>query len=262
MPLAEMGKDIFGMRLLDVVDQSILDPHCQLAQLRGHEVELGGAHAELDTVTERAKADGKTTLALVGRPTHAHAALGAGADVLVAQGHDAGAHTGPIGTMSLVPQIVAMAGDIPVLAAGGIATGGQIVAALAMGAQGAWLGTVWLTTEEHRLNQVILAKLLAAGSDDTVISRADSGKTLRQIRTAWSDEWTAEDAPEPLKMPYQDILVGDLLGAIDEHRVEPLMHHPAGQSIAFCNHTSTVAETVSKLVDDAEAVLARLRVQA
>ena len=207
---------------------------------------------------ERAKADGKTPLALVGRPRHAHAALEAGADILVAQGYDAGAHTGPIGTLSLVPQIVDLAGEVPVLAAGGIATGDQIVAALALGAQGVWLGTVWLTTHEHRLDDLVLRKLLAAGRDDTVISRADSGKTLRQIRTAWSDEWAADDAPAPLKMPYQDILVGDLLGAIDQHRIEPLMHHPAGQSIAFCNETRTVAETVSHLVEQAATALARL----
>lgn len=207
---------------------------------------------------ERAKADGKTTLALVGRPRHAHAALAAGADLLVAQGYDAGAHTGPVGTMSLIPQIVDLAGDVPVLAAGGIADGRQIVAALAMGAQGVWLGTVWLTTPEHALDEILVRKLLAARSDDTVISRADSGKTLRQIRTSWSDEWAAPGAPPPLRMPWQDILVGDLLGAIDEHRVTPLMHHPAGQSIAFCNRVRPVAEVVADLVAEAESTLRRL----
>lgn len=214
-------------------------------------------------VVERAKDQGMTTLALVGAPHHAEAALAAGADLLVAQGHDAGAHTGPIGTLSLVPQIVDLAGDVPVLAAGGIATGRQILAALAMGAQGVWLGTVWLTTEEHALDPILQSKLLAAGSRDTVISRADSGKTLRQIRTAWSDEWAADDAPEPLKMPYQDILVGDLLGAIDEHRVEPLMHQPAGQSIAFCREIESVEQVMARLgreLEDARAALDRLGV--
>lgn len=212
-------------------------------------------------VVERAKARGMTTLALVGAPHHAEAALAAGADVLVAQGHDAGAHTGPIGTLSLVPQIVDLAGDIPVLAAGGIATGRQILASLAMGAQGVWLGTVWLTTQEHDLDPILQRKLVAAGSRDTVISRADSGKTLRQIRTAWSDEWAAEGAPEPLEMPYQDILVGDLLGAIDEHRIEPLMHQPAGQSIAYCREVSTVASVMQRLrgeLEQAQAALARV----
>ncbi len=101
-------------------------------------------------------------------------------------------------------------------------------------------------------------KLLMAGSDDTVISRADSGKTFRQIRTAWSEEWAAPGAPQPLKMPYQDMLVGDLLGAIDEHKVTPLIHSPAGQSIAYFNEVKTVAEVMAGLVREAEEGLARL----
>ncbi len=216
-----------------------------------------GIGMPVDVVT-RAKEDGKKTLALVGAPRHAQAALTAGADILVAQGYDAGAHTGVIGTLSLIPQIVEMAGEVPVLAAGGIATGGQIVAALAMGAQGVWLGTAWLATLEHDLDDILVEKILAAGSRDTVISRADSGKTLRQIRSAWSDEWSAEKAPKPLSMPYQDILVGDLLGAINEHRIESLMHHPAGQSIAFVNERSTVAVVMERLVAGAEEALVRL----
>lgn len=127
-----------------------------------------------------------------------------------------------------------------------------------MGAQGVWLGTVWLGTREHDLDPILLKKLFAAGSADTVISRADSGKTLRQIRTAWSDEWADQDAPPALKMPWQDILVGDLLGAIDEHRVEALMHHPAGQSVAWLRESTTVVEVMERLRREAEEALERL----
>jgi NAD(P)H-dependent flavin oxidoreductase YrpB (nitropropane dioxygenase family) len=209
-------------------------------------------------VIERAKAAGKLVLALVGSPKHAKSALTKPIDILVAQGYDAGAHTGTIGTFSLVPQIVDIAGDVPVLAAGGVATGRHINAALAMGAQGVWIGTAWLTSEEHEMSDLLRDKLLAAGSDDAVISRADSGKTLRQIRTAWSEEWAAPDAPKPLKMPYQDILVGDLLGAIDEHAVQPLIHSPAGQSIAYFNEVKTVAEIIEDLLDQSRIGLERL----
>jgi NAD(P)H-dependent flavin oxidoreductase YrpB (nitropropane dioxygenase family) len=195
---------------------------------------------------------------LVGSARHAEAAIRNGAEIIVAQGYDAGAHTGQIGTFSLIPQVVDACGDIPVLAAGGVATGRHIAASYALGAQGVWLGTAWLTTHEHALQDVLVGKLLAAGSDDTVISRADSGKTLRQIRSAWSEEWAAPDAPAPLKMPYQDILVGDLLGAIDEHGVEPLMHHPAGQSIAYSRERKSVANVVAELVTEAEGTLTRL----
>lgn len=206
---------------------------------------------------EAAKAQGKVTMALVGSPRHAEAALRTGVDVIVAQGYDAGAHTGQIGTFSLVPQVVDVCGDVPVLAAGGIATGRHIAASYALGAQGVWLGTVWLATHEHAIDPRIVEKLLAAGSEDAVISRADSGKTLRQIRTAWTEEWAAPGAPAPLKMPYQDILVGDLLGAIDEHGIEPLMHCPAGQSVAFVRQRSSVAEVVDGLVAEAARVIGR-----
>ncbi len=207
----------------------------------------------------RAKQAGKTIISLVGTPKHARRAIDAGADVLVAQGYDAGAHTGAIGTFSLVPQVVDIAGDVPVLAAGGVATGRHIAAALAMGAAGVWTGTAWLFTSENHTDPVIMQKLIAAGPEDTVISRADSGKTLRQIRTAWSEEWAAPSAPVPLKMPYQDILIGDLLGAVERHQVVPLMHSPAGQGVAYFNEQTTVADVMSGWVRDAEIALSRLQ---
>lgn len=210
-------------------------------------------------VIEAAKRRGKRVVSLVGAPRHAQAALRLGADILVAQGYDAGAHTGTIGTFSLVPKIVELAGDVPVLAAGGVATGRHVAAALALGAAGVWLGTAWLVTREAGTDPVLLRKLLDAGIEDTVISRADSGKTLRQIRTAWSDEWARPDAPAPLRMPYQDILVGDLLGAIDRHCVEPLVHSPAGQSIGYFDRPTTVAEVLANLVTEAGNVLSGLR---
>lgn len=205
-----------------------------------------------------AKQRGMKMISLVGQPKHAEKALRAGADMLVAQGYDAGAHTGTVGTFSLVPRIVDMAGDAPVIAAGGVATGRHIAASLAMGAQGVWLGTAWLLCEEEHTHPEIAAKLMAAESADTVISRADSGKTLRQVRTAWSDAWAADDAPAPLKMPYQDILVGDVLGQINRHEVAPLMHSPAGQSIAYFDAPTTVAEVIAGLVEETGATIDRL----
>lgn len=202
-----------------------------------------------------AKASGKRVLALVGNPRHASKALAQGAEILVAQGHDSGAHTGPIGTYSLVPQITRMAGDVPVLAAGGVATGQHIVAALAMGAVGVWVGTAWLVTKEAHTSAKLMPKLLAAKSDDTVITRSKSGKTNRQLRTAYTDEWAAADAPEPLKMPYQDILVGDLLGAIDRYEVEPLLGSGLGQGIAWFNEETTVQDVMDRFVDEARQSL-------
>jgi NAD(P)H-dependent flavin oxidoreductase YrpB (nitropropane dioxygenase family) len=208
---------------------------------------------------ERCKRRGKRIVALCGSPKHARRALDAGADLLVAQGHDSAAHTGPIGTFSLVPQVVEVAGDVPVLAAGGVMTGRHVAAGLALGAQGAWTGSLWLASEEYAIHPILLRKLIAAGSDDTVVTRAESGKTFRQLRSAWSDEWAAPDAPRPLAMPYQDVLVGDLLGAIDDHEVEPLMHYAVGQGVAWIRERRTVAELYAALVAQTHAALAALR---
>lgn len=220
-----------------------------------------GIGSPTDAVLD-AKRQGKLVVSLVGAPHHAQRAIDAGADIVVAQGYDAGAHTGEIGTFSLVPKIVDRAGKIPVLAAGGVATGRHIAAALAMGAQGVWLGTAWLVTKENHTDPVVLDKLLQAELQDTVISRADSGKTLRQIRTAWTEEWERPDAPAPLRMPYQDILVGDLLGAIDQHKVEPLMHSPAGQSIGYFDQETTVADVMSKLISETTDAIHRFLIPA
>lgn len=203
-----------------------------------------------------AKERGKAVLALVGQPKHARAAIAAGADVLVAQGADSGGHTGTIGTFSLVPQVVDIAEGRPVLAAGGVVSGRHIAAAFALGASGVWSGTRWLVTKENHTDPVILRKLLDAGAADTIISRSESGKTFRMIRSAWSDEWHAPDAPSPLQMPYHDILVGDLLGAIADHRVEPLMHSGAGQGIGMITQEVSVAEAMRQLVAETDAAVA------
>jgi NAD(P)H-dependent flavin oxidoreductase YrpB (nitropropane dioxygenase family) len=217
-----------------------------------------GIGAPPDAVAE-AKERGKVTLALIGSPHHVERSRAAGVEILVAQGYDAGAHTGPIGTFSLVPQIVDAAGDIPVLVAGGVATGRHIAASLAMGAAGVWMGTAWLLAEEHQdhMHPVNTAKLKAAGSGDTVITRSESGKTFRQVRTAWSQEWENESAPKPLKMPYQDVLVGDLLGAIEEHDIEPLIHSGAGQSVGYFDSVRPVADIMESLVAEAVATLSQ-----
>lgn len=208
---------------------------------------------------ERCKRRGKRIVALCGSPKHARRAIDAGADVLVAQGHDSAAHTGPIGTFSLVPQVVELAGSVPVLAAGGVMTGRHVAAGLALGAQGAWTGSLWLASEEYAIHPVLLRKLIAAGSDDTVVTRSESGKTFRQLRSAWSDEWAAPDAPRPLAMPYQDVLVGDLLGAIDDHEIEPLMHYAVGQGVAWIRERRTVAALYATLVEETRSALDALR---
>ena len=203
----------------------------------------------------RVKAAGKPVGALIGLPKHARAALDAGIEVIVAQGTEAGGHTGQVSTLTLIPQVVEMAGGVPVVAAGGIGHGSQVAASLAMGAQGAWLGTAWLTTEEHALGDGKVAKLLAADSNDTVITRASSGKPQRQLKSMWSEVWAAPNAPEPLKMPYQHALVGDLITAVEEREITPLLTEPAGQSVAWCRDVESVAAVIERLMAETDQAL-------
>src|SRR5205085_11355541 len=131
-----------------------------------------------------------------------------------AQGYEAGGHTGEVATMVLIPEVVDAVGDTPVLAAGGIATGRQIAASLALGAQGVWCGSVWLTTEEAETHPVVKEKFLAATSSDTVRSRASTGKPARQLRTAWTEEWEDPTHPDPLPMPLHGMLIAEAQGQI------------------------------------------------
>lgn len=210
-------------------------------------------------VLQRVKAAGLPVIALVGHPRHAAKALEAGADILVAQGYDAGGHTGPIGTWSLVPQIVAAAHGRPVLAAGGIGCGAQVAAALAMGAQGAWLGTLWLGTREHELPAALARRLMEAASDDTLITRAHSGKPCRVVRSAFTDAWEAPGAPRPLDMPYQQALTGPLLAAVEQHEIGELMYEAAGQSVAWLRDIEPVATVMQRLLRETRQALDAMR---
>lgn len=212
-------------------------------------------------VVAAAKKKGKVTAALIGSPKHARAALATGVDILVAQGSDAGGHTGSIGTFTLVPQVIELAGCTPVLLAGGVGHGSQVAAALAMGAQGVWLGTIWLATHEHALHPALVEQLLQAGSDDTVISRSHSGKPCRLLDGAWARAWSSKDAPEPLPMPYQQALTGPLIAGVEEHGITSLMYTPAGQSVAWCRERTSVAEVVARLRSETGAALAALQSQ-
>ena len=140
-------------------------------------------------MVERAHAQRRQVAALAGKAAHAVRHVAAGVDLIIAQGYEAGGHTGEIGTMVLIPEVVDAVAPVPVLAAGGIGRGRQMAAALALGAEGVWCGSVWLTTEEAETHPVVKEKFLAATSSDTLRSRSRTGKPARQLRSAWTDEW-------------------------------------------------------------------------
>ncbi|MCR8575152.1 NAD(P)H-dependent flavin oxidoreductase [Streptomyces sp. Isolate_219] len=210
-------------------------------------------------VIERAHAHGILVAALAGSPRHALHHKAAGIDIVVAQGYEAGGHTGEIATMVLTPEVVAAVDPLPVLAAGGIGTGEQIAAGLALGAQGVWLGSLWLTTEEAELHsRRLTAKLLAAGPGDTVRSRALTGKPARQLRTAWTDAWDDPSGPGPLPMPLQGLLVAEANSRIQRHEVEPLLGTPVGQIVGRMNSERSVRAVFDELTRGFERAIDRI----
>ena len=205
---------------------------------------------------ERVKEEGRLIGALAGKAQHAARHVAAGVDIIIAQGAEAGGHTGEVGTMVLVPEVVDAVGSVPVLAAGGIGRGRQMAAAMALGAQGVWCGSVWLTTEEAETHPVVKQKFLHATSSDTVRSRSRTGKPARQLRTAWTDEWDDPNTPQPLGMPLQPILVNSALARIDRAAYRPgsgaeqLTNYFVGQIVGTMNETKSAAQVVYDMIDE------------
>ncbi|MGW5640811.1 NAD(P)H-dependent flavin oxidoreductase, partial [Streptomyces sp. NPDC003832] len=197
--------------------------------------------------------------ALAGSARHAEKHREAGIDVVVAQGYEAGGHTGEIASMVLTPEVVDAVAPLPVLAAGGIGSGQQVAAALALGAQGVWLGSLWLTTTEADLHSPALTrKLLAAGSGDTVRSRALTGKPARQLRTEWTDSWDDPAGPGTLPMPLQGLLVADAVSRIQKYEVEPLLGTPVGQIVGRMNSERSVRAVFDDLTRGFEQAVDRI----
>jgi NAD(P)H-dependent flavin oxidoreductase YrpB (nitropropane dioxygenase family) len=197
--------------------------------------------------------------ALAGTTRHAQRHAAAGVDLIVAQGTEAGGHTGEVSTMVLVPEVVDAVDPVPVLAAGGIARGRQVAAALALGAEGVWCGSVWLTTEEAETTAAVKDKFLAATSSDTVRSRSLTGKPARMLRTAWTDAWDSADSPDPLGMPLQSALVNEPQCRINQAANEPdakareLATYFVGQVVGSMDRVrparSVVLDMVTEFID-------------
>ncbi|MCI2418067.1 nitronate monooxygenase family protein [Saccharopolyspora sp. K220] len=213
-------------------------------------------------VIEQAHQHDVLVAALAGKAEHARRHVDNGVDIVVAQGHEAGGHTGEIATMVLVPEIVDAVGDrAPVLAAGGIGSGRQIAAALALGASGVWMGSYWLTTSEYQQmpgNSAAQRALLAAGSSDTVRSRIYTGKPARLLRTRWTDSWAEPDAPEPLPMPLQNILVSEAHQRIMRSGDPGVVSMPVGQIVGRMNEVRPVAEVLANLLHELDETIANL----
>jgi NAD(P)H-dependent flavin oxidoreductase YrpB (nitropropane dioxygenase family) len=195
---------------------------------------------------------GRLVAALAGTPRHAREHGAAGVDLVIAQGTESAAHTGEIASFVLWPQVIAAVAPTPVLAAGGIGSGAQILAALALGAQGVWTGSLWLTVREADQAPAQVERLLAATSSDTVRTRSFTGKPNRMLRNAWTDAWARHDAPETLPMPLQGIVAADAMARARRYpdRAREVTIDSVGQVVGMLNEVRSCREQVQRLVEE------------
>jgi NAD(P)H-dependent flavin oxidoreductase YrpB (nitropropane dioxygenase family) len=221
-----------------------------------------------ESLIERAHAADVLVAALAGTKEHALRHQELGVDIVVAQGTEGGGHTGEVATMVLVPEVVDAVAPTPVLAAGGIGNGRQVAAAMALGAQGVWCGSVWLTTEEAETQPVIKEKYLAARSKDTVRSRSITGKPARMLKTKWTEEWERADGPGPLGMPLQPLLVSEAQARINRAANTPgsgaqeLATYFVGQVVGQMNVSKKAGQVVLDMVNEYADVLVRFAEEA
>lgn len=206
---------------------------------------------------DRLHANGTVVMAVIGRVQHAVKVMESGVDVIIAQGHDGGGHNSPIGTMSLIPQVVDAVGSrVPVLGAGGISDGRGVAAAFMLGAEGVWIGTAFLATEEAGIEAFQKEAIVDSGDADTIVSRSITGKPARMIRNKWAEAWI-KAAKEPLPMPYQSMIARPVMAsAIRAHRKD-IAPGFAGQGAGLIRAIRPAAEVMRDLAADAERALAR-----
>src|SRR6185312_11543603 len=218
-------------------------------------------------MVDEGKTQGIPVAALAGAKEHAIKHVEAGVDIIVAAGTEAGGHCGEVTTMVLVPEIIDAIKPIrpvPVLAAGGIVTGRQMAAAVAMGADGAWTGSVWLTTDEAETAPYTKQRMLTATSRDTVRSTCRTGKPTRQLKSDWTEAWESGNGPEPLPMPLQSLISEPVLRRIDtlaangDEGARALATYWVGQGVGLMNSTKPAKQVVYEFAEDYLAAAERL----
>lgn len=203
------------------------------------------------TLVERAHARGIKVAALAGAPKHALRHKAAGCDFVIAVGTEAAGHTGTTTSMVLWPRVVDAVAPMPVLGAGGVGRGRQVAAALALGCEGVWCGSVWLKTVESEVTPEIKAKMFAAGSDDAVLTRSVTGKPCRTLRSAFTDAWDAPGAPKTLPAPLQAILWwGQGRTRVERVRAKEFLTYPVGQIVADMTEETSVRQVVHDMLNE------------
>ncbi|MFZ4669349.1 MAG: nitronate monooxygenase [Microthrixaceae bacterium] len=218
---------------------------------------LGTPPAE---VIERIHESGRKIAALCGAPAQAVRHQNAGVDIIIAQGTEGGGHTGDVGSMVLWPQVIDAVAPTPVLAAGGIGTGRQMAAALAMGAEGVWTGSLWLTVEEADIPPAQMQSYLDATSRDTVRSRSWTGKPCRMLRNDWTDAWENPENPQPLGMPLQFMVTGEAVARGHQYpeQAKDVNFNPVGQIVGSMNKVRRTKDVIMEMVEEYLEATARL----
>jgi NAD(P)H-dependent flavin oxidoreductase YrpB (nitropropane dioxygenase family) len=238
-------------RALEVLEASFRHPIRLIANALGVPpkamIEMGRKH-------------GVPVAALIGAKEHALRQVAAGVDILVVQGTEAGGHCGEVSTMVLVPEVIKAIKpirDVPVLAAGGIMTGRQMAACMAMGAAGVWTGSVWLATVESETSEIFREKMIAASSRDAIRSKGRTGKPARQLRSVWTDAWDrGADSPGALPMPLQSIISRDAFASIDRSaaagnaQARDLVSYFVGQGVGLIDSVKSAGAVVQEFKED------------
>jgi NAD(P)H-dependent flavin oxidoreductase YrpB (nitropropane dioxygenase family) len=248
---ADQPQPFDGARALELLEVSFNHPIRLIANALG---------VPPKAMIDMGKRHGVPVAALVGAKEHAIRQVAAGVDILVAQGTEAGGHCGEVSTMVLVPEVIKAIKpmrDVPVLAAGGIMTGRQMAACMAMGAAGAWTGSVWLATVESETSEIFREKMIAASSRDAVRSNGRTGKPARQLRSVWTDAWDrGEGSPGALPMPLQSIISRDAFASIDRSaaagnvQARDLVSYFVGQGVGLIDSVRSAGAVVQEFKED------------
>lgn len=206
---------------------------------------------------EKMREQGMKIVALVGNVRHARRCAEDRVDIIVAQGHEAGGHTGRVAGLALVPQVADAVDPIPVVAAGGICDGRGFIASLALGACGVLVGTRFIATHEASVHLNYKQKLVQMGDDDTIVTRAYTGKTMRNIRNRWTEEWKDRQS-EAKPFPMQIFVAGEKMGAAIQDGDMEWGFAPAGQGTGLIREIVSASQVIEDLMREAKEVLGGL----
>ena len=240
----EVSLSFSALQAQFLVDEALTRPNCRMIVNA-----LGTPPA---AVVQQVHEAGRLIGALAGRLKHGIHHRDAGLDFVVCQGSEGGGHAGEVTSMVLWPQMVDAVAPLPVLAAGGIANGRQMLAAMSMGASGVWMGSLWLNSAEASAEPGQRESYMSATSEDTLRSRSWTGKTCRMLKNEWTEAWDREDTPDPLPMPLQGYLTFDAVRRTHKYagsgECQKVAFNPVGQVVGQINEIESCRDIVFRLL--------------